>query len=106
MITSKIRISTSNFIIIFLLVVFTFAFGIPVILDYSSTYKVSPIKVTIIKNCCDTGYCIKTLNDKIITNISTNDGKNLLKTDNIFFLIEEYDIFGCLVKNEIEWMKK
>lgn len=98
--------STSNFIIFFFLMIFTFAFGFTNLLEYSSTYKVSPIKVTIVKNCCDTGYCIKTLNDKVITKISTNNGKNLLKTNNIFFLVEEYDVFGYFIREEIEWVMK
>ena len=99
------KISTENFIIFLIPFVFFMAMGIPFLFEYSTNYKVYPIKVTIIKNCCDTGYCIKSLDEKVITKVSTNVGLDLLKTKNIFFLVREYDVFGYFIKEEIEYYK-
>lgn len=98
-------ISTGTFIIYLIPFIFFMALGVPSLFEYSTTYKIYPIKVIIVKNCCDTGYCIKSLDEKVITKISTNVGLNLLKSKNIFFLVKEYDVFGYFIKEEIEYYK-
>jgi len=97
-------ISTGTFIIYLIPFIFFMAMGVPSLFEYSTNYKVYLIKVTVTKNCCDTGYCIKSLDEKVITKVSTDIGLNLLKTKNIFFLVKEYDVLGYFIKEEIEFM--
>lgn len=98
--------STGTFMFLFLFVVFTIGMGVPTILDSISKYEKRPIKVTIIKNCCDTGYCIKTLDEKVIQKISTSDGLKLDTISYSFELVSEYDVFGSLIDKKIIWKKR
>lgn len=100
------RIDTSTFMIFLLFMVFIMGVGFPILFDTSSNYKIKTVDVTIMKNCCDTGYCIKTLDEKVITKISTNDGVKLDTINFVYFQIDEYDVFGCLVDKKIEWKNK
>ena len=99
-------IDTSTFMILFLIMVFSFAVGVPTLLDYPSSFVKYPVKVTIVKNCCDTGYCIKTLDEKVIQRISTTNGMKL-DTINYSFDVEiEFNVFGKLVEKRIIWKIK
>lgn len=106
MFTEKISsIGTTTFMLSFLLMIFIVGIGIPVVLDSISKYEIKPVKVTIMKNCCDTGYCIKTLDEKIIQKISTSDGLKLDTINYSFEQINEYDVFGSLIEKKIVWKK-
>lgn len=98
--------STGSFMFVFLFVVFTIGMGVPIILDSITKYDKRPVKVIIIKNCCDTGYCIKTLDEKVIQKISTSDGLKLDTINYSFEQISEYDVFGSLIDKKIIWKRK
>lgn len=106
MFTEKISsIGTTTFMLSFLLLIFIVGIGIPFALDTITRYEKEPVKVTIMKNCCDTGYCIKTLDEKVIQKISTKDGVRLDTINYSFELVSEYDVFGVIVDKQIKWKK-
>lgn len=99
-------ISTLTFMILFISGVFLVALGIPLFLTLTNRTVTYPTKVNITENCCDTGYCVKTLDKKVFQKISTQEGLLFLKDTNIkFFLVKEYDVFGNKLNENIIWKK-